>query len=388
MKILLLHNYYQQAGGEDAVVCSEKELLESRGHSVRLLEANNDGIKGVVGKVRAALGYMYSYASWQRVSAELGQFRPDIVHVHNLFPVLSPSVLYVCSKAGVPVVQTLHNYRRLCAGSFLFRDGSICEKCIGKRIAIPAMAYGCYRGSKAGSLAIVASTAVHNALGTYEHKVRRYIALTEFAKNKFVEGGISAAQLDVKPNFLERDPGVGDGRGNYILYVGRLSSEKGLDVLLRAWKGLGALVPLKIAGEGPLADHCKRASSENPAIEYLGHKSLPEVLTLMGNALALVFPSLWYEGFPRTIVESLAKGTPVIASNLGSMQELIAHRRTGLHFDPYAEGSLEEQVEWMLAHVQEIRCMRLAARAEYELKYSAEKNHTMLMDIYQRAISQ
>jgi glycosyltransferase involved in cell wall biosynthesis len=250
------------------------------------------------------------------------------------------------------------------------------------------MAYGCYRGSKAGSLAIVASTAVHNALGTYEHKVRRYIALTEFAKNKFVEGGISAAQLDVKPNFLERDPGVGDGRGNYILYVGRLSSEKGLDVLLRAWKGLGALVPLKIAGEGPLADHCKRASSENPAIEYLGHKSLPEVLTLMGNALALVFPSLWYEGFPRTIVESLAKGTPVIASNLGSMQELIAHRRTGLHFDPYAEGSLEEQVEWMLAHVQEIRCMRLAARAEYELKYSAEKNHTMLMDIYQRAISQ
>lgn len=385
MRILLLHNRYQLAGGEDAVVRSEKALLESHGHTVSLLEADNDGITGFAAKIKSAASAFYSFPSRRRVDDELRRFRPDIVHAHNLFPVLSPSVLYVCAHAGVPVVQTLHNYRLLCPNALLFCDGAPCERCIGKRFSFPAVRRGCYRGSRSATMVVASLTAIHRAVGTFRTTVTRYIALTEFSRDKFVQGGIPAQKISVKPNFVDPSPEIGDGTGGYVLFVGRLSEEKGIDVLLRAWQNLGPKIKLIIIGTGPLLDKCMQAARENPAIECLGPKVRSEVYASMGQARALVFPSRWYETFGLTVIEAFSKGTPVIASKIGCMQELVDHGRTGLHFESGNSDSLTTQVEWMLAHEFQWKQMRTNARAEFEAKYSADKNYDMLMNIYQLA---
>lgn len=386
MRILLLHNRYQQAGGEDAVVLSEKNLLASRGHTVALLEADNDGIAGTAAQVRAALRVTYSGASRRRVAQALRDFRPDVAHVHNFFPVFSPSIFYACAEHRVPVIQTLHNYRLLCPGALLFHDGQICESCITKTLKYPGVLKGCYRGSRAGTLAVAAMVAAHFWMGTWTKLVNRYIALTAFSRDKFIAGGLPAERISIKPNFLEHDPAPGDGGGGYALFVGRLSEEKGIDVLLRAWEKVRTL-PLKIIGAGPLVERVLRATVADPSIEYLGPKPADDVYSYMGRAKALIFPSVWYEGFPRTIIESFAKGTPVIASRLGSMEEIIAHGGTGLHFAPGRPEALVEQVEWMLTHAAEWQKMRHVARREFESKYMAERNHSMLMEIYQQVMA-
>jgi len=386
MRTLFLHNRYQLAGGEDTVLRAEMALLKSRGVEVCLVEGDNDAIRGIGSRLKAALGSFYSSDSRRRVEQALRAFRPDVVHAHNLFPVLSPSVLYACADACVPVVQTLHNYRLLCPNGLLFRDGSACEDCVGSPLAWRGVVHGCYRGSRAGTLAVASVTAAHRALGTYERKISQYIALSEFSRTKFVQSGLPAGRIVVKPNFLDSDPGPGDGEGGYVLFVGRLSQEKGVDAMLRAWRKLGAGFPLKVIGTGPLAAETAAASSASPNIEYLGAKSPEEVSDYMGRAMALVLPSECYENFPRTIVESFAKGTPVIASRLGSMQELVEHGRTGLHFTSSSPDALIEQIEWMLAHASEWQRMRHETRAEFENKYTAERNYSMLMEIYERAI--
>ena len=383
-----MHNRYQQSGGEDAVVRSEMELLESRGVEVRLLEADNAAIRGVTTQIKAAAACFYSPAARRRVELVLRQFRPDVVHAHNLFPMLSAAALCACAQAGVPVVHTLHNYRLLCPNALLFRRGSVCEECLGKRLAWPGVVHGCYRGSRAATLAVASAISAHRELGVYRRKVSRYIALTEFARAKFVQGGLADERITVKPNFLPTDPKPGNGSGGYALFVGRLSHEKGVDVLLRAWKRLAGRVALKVIGSGALADKVSRAAAADPSIEFLGAKTRDDVYRHMRAARALIFPSQCFETFGLTAIESLATGTPVIASCMGSMQEIIQHRRTGLHFTPGDPESLVQQIEWMLAHELEWQQMRCAARAEYESKYTAERNYSMLKEIYQQAISQ
>jgi glycosyltransferase involved in cell wall biosynthesis len=386
MRILLFHNRYQLAGGEDSVVRAETALLKSRGVEVCLVEADNDAITGLGSQVAAAANSFYSRQSRRRVEQAVCSFRPDVAHAHNLFPVLSSSVLYACAAAGVPVVQTVHNYRLLCPNGLLFRDGSVCEDCLGKPLAWPGILHGCYRGSRAGTLVAAAATAAHRAIGTYETKVSLYIALTEFSRRKLVEGGLPAQRIVVKPNFLDIDPRAGDGDGGYVLFVGRITSEKGINVLLRAWKKLGRGISLKIIGTGPLVPEI--AAAAHPNVEYLGSKSPEDVYDYMGRAMALVLPSECFESFPRTIVESFAKGTPVIASRLGSMQEIVEHRRTGLHFTCSDPEALVEQIEWMLSHPVEWLQMRRECRAEFEKKYSAERNYSLLAGIYERAIAE
>jgi glycosyltransferase involved in cell wall biosynthesis len=219
---------------------------------------------------------------------------------------------------------------------------------------------------------------VHQAIGTYAHKVAKYIALTEFSRNKFVEAGLPDEKLTVKPNFVYPDPGVGDGRGGFVLYVGRLSPEKGIETLLQAWEGFTDL-PLKIIGSGPLQEQCRQAAARSDAIEYLGALPSETVYRYLGSAVALVVPSLWYEGFPRVIVEAYAKGTPVIASRLGSLESLITHERTGLHFAPGDPAALRQQIERLTC---DARPMRAYARAEYEQQYSVQRNYETLLDIY------
>jgi glycosyltransferase involved in cell wall biosynthesis len=367
------------------VAQSEKTLLEDNGHSVAWLEVTNDDITGLWSQVKTAANTIYSYSSKQRVSEVIASFKPDIVHVHNFFPLLSPAVYDACYEAGVPVVQTLHNYRLLCANAEFFRDGRVCEDCLGKVVPLPGVLHSCYRGNRAASAAVTAMLTVHRIRGTWRDRVNLYITLTEFARQKFIEGGLPVSKIVVKPNFLHPDPGFGTGAGGYALFVGRLSKEKGLDTLITAWKHLGSKIPLKIVGDGPLTLQIAEAAQEMSEVELLGRLSKNEVLALMKEALVLIFPSLWYEGFPMTIVEAYSVGLPVIASQIGSLSSLIVPYRTGIHFRPGDADDLAAQVEWALAHPAELTRMRREAHGEFQAKYTAEANYQQLMEIYQEA---
>jgi len=382
VKILILHNRYQMAGGEDAVVAAEKELLESNGHSVTLLEADNQRIMSAWARLRAASGVIYSAASRRRVAEELERTHPDVVHVHNFFPLLSPSVYDSCRQARTPVVQTLHNYRLLCPNALFFRDGRVCEDCLGKRLPWPGVIHACYHQSRWATAAVAAMSATHRMLRTWNQKVDKYIALTEFGRRKLMEGGLMAEKIVVKPNFLKNPPPLGIHAGRYALFVGRLSAEKGIETLLAAWKQLGAKLPLKIVGDGPLSSLVDSTTRENAHVTWLGRLPSSQVAELMRYALVLIFPSLWYEGFPMTIVEAFASGLPVVASRLGAMTMVIEHGRTGRYFCPGDAVDLAAQVDWVLAHPSELQRMRQAARAEFEAKYTAERNYEMLMQIY------
>ncbi len=387
MRILTVHNKYKFRGGEDAAREDEDRLLTERGHEIKSYINDNKEVNQS-NLISTGIKTIWSGESYRRVREILRRQRFDVLNCHNTFPLISPSVYYAAKAEKIPVVQTLHNYRLLCPNAQLFRDAAVCENCVGKTFAYPGIVHSCYRDSRAGSAAVAAMLLVHRLIKTYHAKIDVFVALTDFARDKYIEGGLPADKIVVKPNFVYPDPKAGAGDGDYAIYVGRLSSEKGISTLLEAWRKIGAQLPLKIVGDGPLRETVEQAANENSGIEYLGAKATREVYDLIGRANALIFPSEWYEGLPKVIVEAFAKGTPVIASDIGSMKTLIAHERTGLHFAPKAADDLAAKIEWSLANPQKWRTMRDAARAEYETKYTAETNYQMLMDVYRRAAAQ
>ena len=384
MKIVVAHNQYQQAGGEDQVFGAEAALLERRGHRVFRYMVHNDDVVEL-GKLALARATIWNPVSHNELLRLFARERPDVVHLHNTLPLISPAAYYAAKAAGVAVVQTLHNYRLSCVNGLLFRDGQVCEDCLGKFVPWAGVARGCYRDSRAASGAVAAMLAFHKLRRTYHNMVDAYIALTQFSRGKFLEAGFPAEKIVVKPNFVDPDPGVGRGRGGYALFVGRLSREKGLDTLLSAWARLSGREPLKIVGDGPLAATVRQAAAHWSGIEWLGHKSPREVYELMGGAGFLIFPSSWYETFGRVAVEAFAKGTPVVAANTGAVAELVEHGRTGLHFEPGNADDLAAKVEWGLSHPAELSRMRSEARVEYESKYTSERNYYQLIKIYERA---
>jgi glycosyltransferase involved in cell wall biosynthesis len=381
MKILLVHNFYQLPGGEDQVFAQETELLRSRGHQVLVYQASNDQVKGQNPLVTVA-NTIWNQRTHRELRELMHREKPDLVHVHNTFQVISPAIYYAATEEGIPVVQTLHNYRLLCPASTFFRDGNVCEDCLGKPVPWPGVLHSCYRGSKPASAAVAIMLATHNYKQTWNQTVSAYIALTGFARNKFIEGGFPAEKIFVKPNYLQTDPGPGDGNGNYALFVGRLTPEKGISTLLEAWRQIGNGLPLQIAGDGPLAADVEKASREMEAVTWLKWLPRAEILQRMKDASVLILPSTWYEGFPMIIAEAFAVGLPVIASNLGSMSTIVDHQRTGLHFEPGRAAALVEAVQWWSAHPAEAAFMRTEARLEYETKYTADENYTQMMNIY------
>jgi glycosyltransferase involved in cell wall biosynthesis len=382
--VLLLHNHYQQPGGEDQVFSAESELLESRDHRVLRYTVHNDQVSKM-GSLDRAKTAIWNRAVYRELRTLIHRERPQIAHFHNTFPLISPAAYYAARAEGVPVVQTLHNYRLLCPNALFFRDGRVCEDCLGRQLfSWPGILHACYRESRPASAAVAAMQSVHQALGTWDGAVDVYVALTEFARRKFVEGGLPADNVVVKPNFVNPDPGAGEGRGDFFLFVGRLSQEKGMDTLLAAWKRLRTGTPLRILGDGPLAPKVAEAAERIQGLEWMGRQSRDRVLALMKDARALIFPSVWYEGFPMVIAEAYAVGLPVVASDLGSMSSLVDHGRTGLRFRPGDPEDLATQAEWALTHPAELRCMRAEARAEFEDNYTAERNYRQLMGIYRK----
>ncbi|HVS40204.1 MAG TPA: glycosyltransferase [Gemmataceae bacterium] len=384
MKILLAHNYYQQPGGEDQCVAAEVALLESRGHEVLRYHLDNDAIVGM-GRLELAARTVWSRSAYRELRELIRTQRPSIVHFHNTFPLISPAAYYAARAEGVPVVQTLHNFRLLCPNALFFRNGQVCEDCLGKAIPWPGVLHRCYRGSRTASAGVATLLTTHRALGTWRKTVDVYVALTAFSRRKFLEGGLPEDRVVVKSNFVHPDPGPGEGAGGYGVFVGRLSAEKGVGTLLAAWKELGGRTPLKIVGDGPLAPLVREAATAGAGIEWLGSKPLAEVYALIGEAQFLVLPSQCYENFPRVVVEAFAKGTPVIASRLGAMAEVVDHGRTGLHFEPGHPAALAAQIRRLVDDSAEFRRMREAARREYEEKYTADSNYQTLLAIYEQA---
>lgn len=383
MRLITVHNFYQQFGGECQIFDTESKLLEERGHYVKQYTLHNDDIKGINSFVLAKKT-LWNSQTYKEIKALVQSEKPDIVHFHNTFPLVSPAAYYAVKSEGVPVIQTLNNYRLLCPNALFLRNGSICEDCLGKPIPLPGVIHNCYKGSKTASATVAAMLTLHRLMQTWTDVVDVYVAnLTEFAREKLIQGGLPANKIVVKPNFVHPDPGIGRGQGQYALFVGRLAPEKGIITMLRAWKELGEKIPLKIVGDGPLAPQVAEAVEQRTGIEWLGRKGSQEVYALMSDAAFLVFPSEWYEGLPRTIIESFAVGTPIVASDIGAMSSLITPGYTGLHFQPGNSANLVEQVQWILAHSQELTQMRHKARAEYEAKYTAESNYQQLMQIYE-----
>lgn len=388
LNILVVHNRYLMAGGEDQVFESETKLLRERGHQVTQLEEQNTNPDTIQKKIGTAIDCVWSRRWHREFRTVLRRVQPDLVHVHNFFPRFSPSIYYACRREHVPVVQTLHNYRLICSSAILYRDGKVCEECLQHGM-LRGVRYGCYQGSKLGSATINLMVGTHRALKTWSRMVDCYIALTQFARAKLIEGGLPAARIRVKPNFVLPDPGARKGTGNYAMFVGRLVESKGLPTLLAAWGRLSD-IPLLIAGDGPYRQQLESELNrrELPSVRYLGRLSRPDTLAAMKDARLLVFPSEWYEGFPVTIAEAFACGVPVVCSRLGSMQEIVSDGRTGLHFEAGDAEDLASKVRWAWNHPQEIDAMGVSARQEFEQKYTAERNITMLEEAYQFAMKE
>jgi glycosyltransferase involved in cell wall biosynthesis len=305
--------------------------------------------------------------------------------VQNFFPLWSPSVYYAAMRCGVPVVQTLRNYRLLCSNAVFFRGNRVCEDCLGRFMPWPGILHACYRDSYAASSVVAAMIGLHKIAGTWQRRINTYIALTDFAREKYIAGGLPEEKIVVKPNFLDPAPSPGSGDGGYALFVGRLSAEKGIATMLEAWKTADRALPLKIAGDGPLVEQVKAAAAANTSIHYLGRTAPEETLELMRRAEFLVFPSGCYEGMPRTVLEAFATGTPVLASDLGATATMVTPEVTGFHFAPGNVAELREKVEWCARNLPRVRSLREMARRAFEASYTGAANAESLLRIYQKA---
>jgi glycosyltransferase involved in cell wall biosynthesis len=387
LRVLVVHNLYQQPGGEDTTRASEVALLRAHGHEVHEYTETNERIDQM-SPVSVALQTVWSIPSYQRIRRTITEFRPDIVHFHNTFPLISPAGYYACQAEGAPVVQTIQNFRLSCLMAAFLRDGKICEDCLGKRIPWPGVRHRCYHQSLTHSAVVAGLLVTHHTFGSWRHQVDAYIVTTEFAKEKLIQAGLPPHKLHVKPNFILPDPGVkASPNGDYALFVGRLSHEKGLYTLLRAWRRLPATIPLKIVGDGPLSQSLHDTARQHALghIEFAGRVDHAAVLRLMKQARLLVFPSEWYEGYPLTITEALACGLPVVASRLGAMAAIIRDGDSGLLFTPRDAEDLATKIQWAWTHPDKLQTIGQRGRVQYETENDPETNYQMLMNVYRTA---
>lgn len=380
LRIVFAHNAYQQRGGEDSVAAAEIDLLRKHGHEIFVYARHNGDLQNM-GKLAALADTLWSRRTVNELSRLIADKQPDLIHVHNTFPLISPALYWAANRAGVPVIQTLHNFRLLCPQAMFLRDGRVCEECLG-HLPWRGVVHQCYRGSALQSGAVAYMLALHRCLGSYRNKVTRYIALNNFCRDKFIKGGLPAERISIKPNFVDMPASDFNGLRSGVLFVGRLSGEKGVSTLADA-ADRSPDVSFSVIGSGPE----QRRLINLANVSLLGFQDQKTVRTAMCRAACLVLPSLWYENFPRTLVEAFACGLPVIAGRLGAMAELIDDGRTGLLFEPGNAADLAEKIAWAESHPDAMRRMGEAARTEYETKYTPEINYRQLIAVYQETIA-
>jgi len=386
MRIVICHNDFRERGGEDQVFEDELELLKSKGHDVATFVRHNSDFHGLGDVIKVGLGTPWNRGAAAGLEDLVRKTNAEIVHFHNWLPQISPAGFYAARKAGAAVVQTLHNYRWACPKGILFRDGKVCEDCMGKRIPWPAVRHSCYHESSLGSLVVGATIGLHNAMKTTTRAIDAFIAPGPFIKAKMTSAGIPGDRIYIKPNFLSADPGPGTGDGGYVMYLGRLSPEKKIDTLLAAWELLDGRIPLKISGIGPLRPDVEAAAQKDPSIEYLGFAPNEALDGLLGDARALVFTSGTYEAQPLTILETYAKGTPVIAARMGAMEDLIEDEKTGWHFNPNDSQDLARVVAEAFNPSTDLAPMRTTVREKYLKNFTPGPNHELAMQVYDAAI--
>ncbi|HTF64535.1 MAG TPA: glycosyltransferase [Edaphobacter sp.] len=386
MRVLLLHNRYQIQGGEDVVVAQEAEMLRSFGILVDVFEITNDSISTVQDKIYTTVHLAYSSRMREQVRERIRSFRADVVHVHNSFPRFTPSVYHAANIEGCGVVQTLHNYRLMCANGYLFREQKICTDCLTQGSAWPALVHRCYRGSAVGTAALTGMVAYHKIRRTWRNRIGRFITLTAFARSLFIEYvGLPADRVIVKANVVP-DIGVTPGDKKYALFVGRLSPEKGIGSILRAARSGMFPLPLMIVGSGPMENEV-RAAAELGQLEFLGKRSSEEVHLLLQRAKMLLAPSMWHEGgVPLVIGEAFSAGVPVITSRIKPIDSVVEHERNGLLVTPGSEQEICEAAARFHSDRELLGRMRIEARQTYEQLYRAANNFRALLDIYTDAI--
>ena len=382
--ILLIHERYRQRAGEDAVFDAELALLRRMDHEVTTLVVDNDAIPddpSVTQRARLAVDTVWSSRAARLVAKRIAERPVDIVHAHNTFPLLSPSIYGAARRSGAAVVQTIHNYRTMCPAGTLFRDGRPCEDCVGKAVPWPSVLHACYRGSRLNTLPVAALVASHRVRPGWRD-VDAFIALTDFAAGKLAEGGLPADRIHVKHNFISPDPGARQGPGEGFLFAGRLSPEKGIGTVIDAAPLLEPGVVIRVAGDGPETGRLLAAAESHPSIQPLGRLASEAVGRELERCRALIFPSLWYEGMPMTILEAFAAGVPVIAARRGAAATLVRDGETGITFEPGDASALASAVAWAEAHPAEMDGFGRAARQSYLSNYTADASYDRLAQIY------
>jgi glycosyltransferase involved in cell wall biosynthesis len=395
VKVLLAHNFYRSSApsGEDAVFRNEVALLEGKGVEVLVFTKQNDDI-GRRGKGLAqAFGTIWSWETHRELSAILRRERPDVAHFHNIWYLISPSAYYACRESGVPVVQTVHNFRMYCVNGLLLRDGKICEDCLGN-VPWRGVVRGCFRDSVAYSLPVAVSEAYHRARSTWRDAVDRYISLTEFGRRRLIAAGLPESKIAVKPNTLPDPPEPCFEHDNYAVYLGRLSPEKGLFTLLEGWRRVeevkGRTVGLKIVGDGVLRPALEARIVELglETVELLGRKSHQESMEIVRRSMFMVMPTLCYEMFPLTAIEAFACGKPVVASRIGGMAEIIVDGVTGRLFETGDSRDMAAKALLLMGDADTCRRMGERARGDFDGRYGADRNFALLMTIYESVITQ
>lgn len=389
--VLLLHNFYASTtpSGENQVFDAEQQLLLRNNLVVGTFTRHSDEIraKGALGIVQGALSTPWNPRMVNAIQRQVDLFRPDVVHVHNTFPLLSPAIFHAIGKRAARVL-TLHNYRLFCPAAIPMRDGKVCTECLEKRSPIPAMIYGCYRGSRAATLPLAFSVGLHRALGTWTKQVDAFICLSEFQRELMIEAGLPREKVHVKPNFYPGNPDVvaWPERKPYVVFAGRLTAEKGVINLLRAWQLWGAAAPeLRLVGDGELRAELERMAEGLP-VRFLGQVSAEEAQAQIANARLLVLSSECFEGFPMVVREAFAFGTPAAVSDLGPLPTIVEHGKSGIVFQPANPQSLLQEVRTAWETPGLLERLGQGARAEFESKYTEEANYATLMEIYRKAI--
>ena len=389
MKVLIIHNHYKNRGGEDAVVEAEVALLKKYGHEVIYYTQSNAEIDkySFLKKIHTFFNSHWSKYNYLKIKELIAATSPDIMHVHNTLLLITPAVYYAAKELGIPVVQTLHNYRFICPNGEFYFKGRICEYCLKNKDLQRSLFYGCWRRSRFLTAIVVKMLRFHESKNTFKDLIDCHIALSEFSRDKFIAAGYAPDKITVKPNFVSSVPEETQGpkMDKYALFVGRLSEEKGVRFLVKCWEAISH-IPLKIMGTGELLQELKiSARRKRLNIEFLGEKENEEVAKYIKNSSFTIFPSQWYEPFGRVIIESFACGIPVIASSIGAAQELVSDHKTGLLFMPADRDDLIKKVNYLWGNAALLKRMGENARAEYLLKYTEEINYEKLMRIYARA---
>lgn len=390
MKIIAVHNYYQNRGGEDQLFEDEAKLLESLGHDIYWHTKHSDSIKerNLLG---VAVETVWNGRSYREMLKVIDEHSPDVIHSVNTFPLFSPSIFYAARKRNIPFVATIQNYRYFCAQAMCFRNGKACEACLGK-LPWRAVRYGCYKNNLAGSAVVASMQLLHQRLSSWQKYIDVICVASDFSKGKLVQAGMDASQMIIKPNFVVDDPGFQPGDGGYAAFVGRISDEKGTNTLIDAWRSMvdrGIEIPLKIVGDGPDTEDVKKLVESSPHVEWFGHLPNEEVFRVVGNAACLIFPSTGYESLPKTLIEAMAVGTPVVGSNIGSIPEIVMDQKTGYL---YPAGDANALAECAMKFFDDSGkaiandSMRAACREMFDAKFTSNANYEQLLNIYKEAI--